>query len=160
MCRPRSCARMSRRGARFAIWCPTRCASTSPRAGCTARGRMLQRLVTKLLGTRFERALRRIQPIVDAIHAHEERLKDFSEADLKAQTARFRAALKERTAALQAEVDRLRQEKHDNPDPEARLRLDERLGRAESALAQELRAGLDDLLPEAFATVREASRRL
>ena len=121
---------------------------------------MLQRLVTKLVGTRFERALRRIQPIVDAIHAHEDRLKDFSEADLKAQTAKFRAALKERTATLQAEVDRLRQEKHDNPDPEARLRLDERLARAEAALAQALRAGLDDLLPEAFATVREASRRL
>jgi preprotein translocase subunit SecA len=121
---------------------------------------MLKRLVTKVMGTRFERELKRIQPIVDAIHEHEERLKGLSDADLQAQTVTFRGRLAERVGALTAEVARLKQEKHECPDAEQRVVLDRRLGEAEKRLAQATQAGLSDLLPEAFATVREASRRL
>jgi preprotein translocase subunit SecA len=121
---------------------------------------MLKQLVTKVLGTRFDRELKRIQPIVDAIHAHEARLGALSDAEVQAQTAKFRGVIAERTGPLAAEVERLRQAKHDCPDAEERLRLDGDLGKAESALQAELQQVLDDLLPEAFATVREACRRL
>jgi preprotein translocase subunit SecA len=121
---------------------------------------MLKQLVTKVMGTRFERELKRIQPIVDAIHEHEQRLKGLSDAELQAQTATFRGRLAERVGALAAEVARLKQEKHDCPDADQRLILDRNRAEAEKRLAQETQAGLTDLLPEAFATVREACRRL
>ncbi|MGH7548192.1 MAG: preprotein translocase subunit SecA [Gemmatimonadales bacterium] len=121
---------------------------------------MLKRLVTQILGTRFKRELKRIQPLVDAIHRHEERLKQLSGAELQAQTARFRALIVERTGALGAEVERLKQAKHDCPDADERLKLTDQLAKAEQAFAKEMRRTLDDLLPEAFATVREACRRL
>ena len=57
---------------------------------------MIKNLMTAVFGTRFDRERRRIQPIVDAIHAEEEKLKDLGEDELKAQTARFRARLTER----------------------------------------------------------------
>ena len=41
---------------------------------------MLKSLVTKVVGTRFQRELKRIQPLVDAIHRHEERLKGVPDA--------------------------------------------------------------------------------
>ena len=121
---------------------------------------MFKQLVTKLVGTRFQRELKRIQPLVDAIHGHETRLKDLSDADLRAQTPAFRARIAERTGALAAEVERLRRAKHDCPDAEERLRLSDQLGKAEQALASAVQHALDELLPEAFATVREACRRL
>jgi preprotein translocase subunit SecA len=121
---------------------------------------MTNRWVTKLFGTRFDRELKRIQPIVDAIHTHEARLKELSESALQAQTATFRAAIAERTGGLGAEVERLKQAKHDCPDPDERADLSDQLGRAEKAYVSELQRTLDDLLPEAFATVREACRRL
>ena len=121
---------------------------------------MLKRLVTKVVGTRFQRELKRIQPLVDAIHGHETRLRDRSDAELQAQTPKFRAVIAERTGALAAEVERLRRAKHDCPDAEERLRLSDQLGKAEQALGTAVQRVLDDLLPEAFATVREASRRL
>jgi preprotein translocase subunit SecA len=121
---------------------------------------MLKRLVTKLFGTRFERELKRLQPLVDAIHAHEQRLRGVADAEVQAQTAKFRAIIAERTGALAAEVERLKQAKHDCPDAEERLRLDRALAEAERRWQRELRAVLDELLPEAFATVREACRRL
>ncbi len=121
---------------------------------------MLKRLVTKVVGTRFQRELKRIQPLVDAIHGHETRLKDLSDAELKAETPKFRARIAERTGALAAEVERLRRAKHDCPDAEERLRLSDQLGKAEQALGTAVQRALDELLPEAFATVREACRRL
>ena len=121
---------------------------------------MLKQLVTRVLGTRFDRELKRIQPIVDAIHRHEERLRGLGEAEVQAQTEKFRGVIAERTGPLTAEVERLRQAKHDCPDAEERLRLDADLGKAEAALRDALQQVLDDILPEAFATVREACRRL
>jgi preprotein translocase subunit SecA len=121
---------------------------------------MLKRFVTKVLGTRFARELKRVQPLVDAVHRHEQRLKDLSDSALQAQTAGFRAVIAERTGALAAEVERLKRAKHECPDAEERLRLADQLTKAEQALMKAMRRTLDELLPEAFATVREACRRL
>jgi preprotein translocase subunit SecA len=121
---------------------------------------MLKQLVTKVFGTRFARELKRIQPIVDAIKGHEARLQALSDADLQGQTAAFRARLESRVGALAADVARLKQEKHECPDADERLAIDRRLREADTKLEQETQAALTDLLPEAFATVREACRRL
>src|SRR3989442_400890 len=121
---------------------------------------MANRLFAKVFGTRFDRALKRIQPIVDAILEQEQRLKDLSDADLQAQTAKFREIIAQRTGALHDEVERLKQAKHDCPDPEERANLSDLLAKAEQSFVTTLQSTLDDILPEAFATVREASRRL
>jgi preprotein translocase subunit SecA len=121
---------------------------------------MLKSLVTKVLGTRFQRELKRIQPLVDAIHRHEERLKGVSDVEVQRQTERFRGIIAERTGVLAAEVERLKQAKHDCPDADERARLADTLARAEREYGKALQATLDDLLPEAFATVRETCRRL
>ncbi len=115
---------------------------------------------TRIFGTRFQRELKRIRPIVDVIHEHEARLASLSDAEIQGQTARFRGMLAQRIGTVAAEVQRLKQEKHDCPDAEQRLALDRQLAEAEKALARETQAALVDLLPEAFATVREACRRL
>jgi preprotein translocase subunit SecA len=77
---------------------------------------MVMKLLTKVFGSKNERELRRLQPTVDRINALEAAMQAMSEAELRAQTGRFK----------------------------------ERVERGES---------LDELLPEAFAAVREASVR-
>ena len=74
-------------------------------------------LITKLFGTRSQREIKRIQPLVDKILALEDTYKAMSEAELKGKTAQFKA----------------------------------RLAQGET---------LDDLLPEAFAAIREAADRV
>ena len=117
-------------------------------------------LVQKVFGTRFTRELKRIQPLVNQVHEHERRLKALPDAEIQGQTAKFRGVLKERVGELEAEVERLKKAKHDCPDVEERLALDRDLARAEDHLKEALGRTLDDLLPEAFATIREACRRL
>src|SRR3989442_2559157 len=137
------------------------CATTSRRAGCIAnRGLMAKGWFTKIFGTLFQRELKRIRPIVDAIHRHEERVKALADRELQGQTSKLRGLIAERTSVLAADVERLKREKHDCPDAEQRAELSQKLAVAEAAFVKALQVALNDVLPEAFATVREACRRL
>lgn len=78
---------------------------------------MLSKLLTKIIGSRNDRTLRRMRKIVDQINKLEPQFESLQDEELKAKTAEFRARLE------QGET-------------------------------------LDQLLPEAFATVRESSKRL
>src|SRR2546422_778964 len=161
MSRPRSSGSGCGRAAPSAIWCPMPSATTSRRTGCIAnRGLMYKGWFTKIFGTQFQRELKRIRPIVDAVHRHEERLPILSDGELQGQTPKLRGLIAERTSTLAAEVERLKREKHDCPDADQRVELSQQLSQAETAYVKALQVALNDVLPEAFATVREACRRL
>jgi preprotein translocase subunit SecA len=121
---------------------------------------MLKKLVTSVLGTRFERELKRIRPVVEQIHEHERRLKDLPDADIQAQTDKLRARLKERVGELEQRLAAQREAKRRCADAGERERLDKEILELERTLKRETDAALEALLPEAFATVREACRRL
>jgi len=121
---------------------------------------MLKTLVNRVMGTRFEREMKRLQPIVDEIKRHEERLSDVSEEDLKAQTPRFRELIHERTNELEEEIERIRDERRQSEDPVRREALTARLGEAEEELQETTEEVLDEILPEAFAVVREGAKRV
>ncbi len=127
---------------------------------------MLKKLFGAVFGTRHEREQKRVQPIVDEINAQGERLRSLSDDELRAQTAKFRALIAERTADVTARIAELKAQKHDAADAEAREAIDLQLvgpdGQKglEAEYRQILGEVLDEILPEAFATVREAARRL
>jgi preprotein translocase subunit SecA len=121
---------------------------------------MLKNLLTKVFGDRHEREARKLLPLVDDINEIAEDLQGLSDDELKAQTEKFRATIRERTAEYEAEIEDLRQEKRATEDAVERERLNVQLREVEDALKAELQRTLDDLLPEAFATVKETCRRL
>ena len=127
---------------------------------------MVKTLLTKVFGSRHERERRRVQPIVDEINGHGEQLQSLSEADLQGQTAKFRAILHERTDEIERRIAELKEQKRIAKDPAEREAIDAELGGAdgrggiEGKLRDVIRDALDEILPEAFATVREAARRL
>jgi preprotein translocase subunit SecA len=117
-------------------------------------------LITKVLGTRFTRELKHLRPIVDEIHRHEAALRELPDAEIRGRTARFRERIAERTGALKHDVEALKKAKHDCADPDERDAIDRRLLGRERELAAATAEILEELLAEAFATVREACRRL
>ena len=127
---------------------------------------MLKRVISAFLGTRHEREKKRLMPIVDAIHSHEERLGGVSENELRGQTEKFRTQLRQRTAELEARIAELKEQKRGASDAVERERIDTELsgadgtGGAEGELRRTIAETLDELLPEAFATIRETCRRL
>ncbi len=127
---------------------------------------MLKTVITSVFGSRHDREQKRIQPIVSAINEHYERLHGVSEEELGAQTTRFRQIISERTGPLEERIAQLKEAKHSAEAADERDRLDEELsgldgrGGVEAELRQATVDVLDEILPEAFATVREAARRL
>jgi preprotein translocase subunit SecA len=121
---------------------------------------MIQKLVTAVIGTRHERDVKKIRPRLAAIKAHEERLAGLDEAELRAQTDKFRGIIRERTGELADQVRAAREAKRDAADPAERDRLEKHTADLEEQYRKAIAAVLDELLPEAFATVREACRRL
>ncbi len=93
---------------------------------------MLNSTLAKVFGTSNERAVKRLLPTLAKINAYEEALQPLSDAQLQAKTTEFRARLAQTLNGL--------------TDPEQ--------------IAATEKAALDDLLPEAFAVVREAGRRV
>jgi preprotein translocase subunit SecA len=127
---------------------------------------MLKRVINAVMGTRHERDRKKIQPIVDEINEHYDRLQTISEEELRGQTAKFRQIIQERTGDLERQVAELREQKRAAADIVDRDRIDAELGGpdgrggAEGKLRDVTADLLDEILPEAFATVREGARRL
>jgi len=127
---------------------------------------MFKNVLGKVFGTRHDRERRRIQPIVEEINEHYERLQQVPEAELRAQTEKFRATIRERTSDLERRIAELKEEKRTATDAAERERIDAELsgndgrGGLEGELREAVAEVLDDILPEAFATVRAACKRL
>ena len=123
-------------------------------------------MLSGVFGTRHDRERKRVQPIVDEINEHYARLQGVSENELERQTEKFRARIREVTGEIEARIADLRERKRVTADPAAREDIDNELsgvdgsGGVEAELREAVRDVLDELLPEAFATVREAARRL
>jgi len=117
-------------------------------------------MINRVFGTRFERSMKKLQPIVDEIRAHEQRLASFSDEQLAAQTEAFRARIRDRVGEREQSIRELRDERRRSEDLAKRESLTLRMGEAEGELHEATEAVLSEILPEAFATVREACRRL
>ncbi len=119
---------------------------------------MLKNLYTRLTGDPNEKEIKRITPIVAQIGAHEAKLQNLSDAELRAKTDAFKVRLQDTLAAARAQVAD-RRERFDTASADDRRGCEEELRQAEKELVAAERAALDAILPEAFACVREASVR-
>jgi preprotein translocase subunit SecA len=97
---------------------------------------VLNKVLAKVFGTSNERAVKRMLPVLAQINSFDEAIKQLTDEQLAAKTTEFRARIA--AAHLKAE--------------QAGLTEPEELITAE-------KVALDEILPEAFAVVREAGRR-
>lgn len=116
--------------------------------------------VQKLFGSRHEREAKKLDPVVAEINGIADGLADLTEEELKGKTGEFRSRIRERTAEIEGEIEALRESKRKSIDPDEREQLGLRIAGLEKDLLEEMGAALDDLLPEAFAVVKETCRRL
>jgi preprotein translocase, SecA subunit len=127
---------------------------------------MLGNVLSGMFGTRHDRERKRVQPIVDEINELYARLETVSEEELRGRTAKFRQRIQEVTSGIEARIADIKERKRSSTDPAERDELDNELsgvdgrGGAEAELRTAIADVLDELLPEVFATVREACRRL
>ncbi len=121
---------------------------------------MLKSFVEKVFGSRHEREAQKLQPLVDEINALADELADKPEEEFLQQTERLRARVRERTEDLRSQIAELRETKRSTEDSSERQNLSDEINRLDEELKKALQDVLDEILPEAFATVKDACRRL
>ena len=121
---------------------------------------MLKKAFAKVFGTRFDRELKRIQPIIDRILEIETDLARLSDEQIQAQTGKLSEILDDKLGDVRAALDEKRKAKHECADLAERDVLTDEVNELEDELKTQTATALDEILPEAFATVREACRRL
>ena len=113
------------------------------------------KVLTKIFGTANERLIKRLMPKVAAIGAMEADMKQMSDEQLRAKTAEFRARIAERVAERLKGFENPDELRAEGREADAREVAEERAEAQDKAE----REALDEILPEAFAVVREAGWR-
>jgi preprotein translocase subunit SecA len=103
---------------------------------------MIDKLLTSLFGSKHERDVKRMVPVVQQINALEPEISRLSDEGLREKTAEFRARIRPVVEALTAA-------KAEIPTNDGEIKL----------AKENLQNALNDLLPEAFAVCREAAKR-
>jgi len=94
--------------------------------------KIIDNVVARFIGTKHERDIKRIMPVIDEINLLEPEMKKLADVDFAERTAELRRQVQEILGDLERD------------DPDYRKRMDE---------------ALDAVLPQAFALAREAGRR-
>lgn len=121
---------------------------------------MLKNLYTKLTGDPNEKEIQRLLPVVEQINALEPELQKLSDAELSAKTAQFRARLEQALIEPRRQVDEMHAQLDTAADADDRRMIEEHLKQARKDLTQAEHDALAEVLPEAFACVREVSVRV
>ncbi len=121
---------------------------------------MLKAAVKTFLGNHHKREAKRLEPIVAEINELVDEYASLSDDQLKAKTDEFKQRIADARAALQAEIEGLKDEKRRSEDGLERERLSLQVGGLEADLLEVIEDTLEDILPEAFAVVKDACRRL
>ncbi len=120
---------------------------------------MLKNLYYKIAGDPNEKELKALQPLVTEINALEPAFEKLSDDELRAKTDDFRARFSRAVESERQAFDELRKRWLDEGAEKERKALEMQVKEHEQKLLDLEQATLDELLPEAFAAVREASRR-
>ncbi len=132
---------------------------------------MSPNLVTRIFGSKHDRDVKKIRPIVEEINKFHEQYESLSDEELKGKTEEFKQRIKERSGEFERQLDALKEEfagikthgLSEEERAEVRSRREELLQQMkeiQSEIKKVEQETLDEILPEAFAVVKQTCRRL
>ncbi len=117
--------------------------------------------VSKLFGSKSERDIKEITPIVEQIKSEYSKIQSLSHDELRAKTLDFKNRIKNFTADVSKEISDIKNRIESDPTMDMSTKIDlytqvDKLEKKENELIEE---ALLQILPEAFAVVKETARR-
>jgi len=133
---------------------------------------MISNLVSKLFGNKHERDIKELQPIVDQINELYEQFDSLSDEELKHKTIEFKEKIATDTSEITSELEKFRaklRSDHWEDDSNGKAEdgessdfeeLRERIKELEDEETEIIENSLNEILPEAFAVVKQTCKRL
>ena len=117
--------------------------------------------ISKLFGSKSERDVKGIGPLVEKVKAEFDKLGDISNDELRAKTIDFKEIIKTGLAGIDAEIQAIKDRTENEPDLEVSVKVElyTQLDKLEKDRNKELEDILINILPEGFAVVKETARR-
>lgn len=114
----------------------------------------------KLFGSKSERDIKSVQPIVNKIKEEYEKLSPLTHDELRAKTTEFKTRIAEYLSDIDGEIDSLRKEAEtEGIDIVHKTEIYEKVDALIKDRDEKLEEVLEKILPEAFAVVKETARR-
>ncbi|MFQ5648560.1 MAG: preprotein translocase subunit SecA [bacterium] len=137
---------------------------------------MISRIVSTVFGSKHDRDIKKLQPLVDEINRYFHQYDSLTDAELKAKTGEFKTRIADAIAEVRQELTDLRailhadtfsaadktngQEEQKEEEASEIERIRERMEALEEEEHEITEATLNELLPEAFAAVKQTCQRL
>ncbi len=113
---------------------------------------MYKWIVSKIMGSRNEREIKKLQPILDKVNPLEESVSKLTDEQLKEKTQFFKSHLKQKQGLIKEREAELKERIYDATSQQEKDKLKTTLKILRNSL-------FDEILPSAFAVVREAAKR-
>ena len=120
---------------------------------------IVNKILKVFVGDKSEKDVKSLRPLVEAVKEAEKELENFDLDGLRTQSANFKEEIKEATASITEEINALEQQIEATEDIDAREALYQEIDTLESSKIEKEQEVLNDLLPKAFALVRETAKR-
>ena len=122
----------------------------------------LAKSAAKLFGTKTDRDLKELTPYVGLVNAEYEKLRSLSDDELRGKTDELKGIINEHLKSIDDQMAALHQKVEDEPlmDISEKEEIFNQVDKLEKDRDEELEKVLLDILPTAFAVVKETARRL
>ena len=112
-------------------------------------------------GSKSEKDVQKIQPLVGQINAFFQQFQTLSNDQLRGKTSEFRARIREQLSDIDAQISEKKQEAEALPtaDLNGRDAIYQEVDKLKKERDQQIEKALEQILPEAFAVVKETARR-
>ena len=122
---------------------------------------MLKGLLNFFLGDKSSSDIKEIQPVVDAVLEEEKALESLSADQLREKSAELKSRIHAHVESLQKEIDELKAQAGimSEADLDAKEAVFDKIDSLELKVNEELEVVLNNIMPEAFALVKETAKR-
>ncbi len=121
---------------------------------------MISTVLRAILGDKHQREVKKLWPIVEEINRYDLLFEPLTDEQLREKTPEFKQRIKDQTQEEFAAVENIKEQIRTNSDHNKAKALIDDLKTAEKTLTEIEQAVLYDILPEAFACVKQATKRL
>lgn len=122
----------------------------------------LSKFLTTIFGSKSEKDLKKIWPMVDEIKSFEDEIKQLSDEELKGKTAEYKQLIKDRTSHVTEQIEELKEKMDSNDESitlEDRREFSDLISELEDEWLDIVEDTLDEIMPEAFAVLKDTCRR-
>ena len=120
---------------------------------------IINNLLGLFLGNKYEKDIKEINPYIEKIHLEYEKLKDLSNDGLRECTDELRKEILNSLQADESEIRTLRENAESEEDVYRKEEIYNEIDKIEKEINVKLELVLDQIVPKAFAIVKETARR-